>query len=322
MTTDRTPDADRNHGADSPPDGAGLRIAVTGATGFLGSVLEPALTAAGYKVVRISRREPRPGSSDLQWDPSNGLLDAQGLTGVHGVIHLAGENIAQRWTDDARRRIRESRTQGTGLVARTIAGLDNPPPVLLSASAVGYYGARGDEELDEDSAPGSGFLAGVVQAWEASAQPAREAGVRVVHPRLGVLLGEGGGVLERLVPPFRLGLGGQVGDGQQWMSWIARSDAVAALLFLLQSGTLDGPVNVVAPEPVRNDDFTTALGHAVNRPTLGFVPAFALRAVYGQMAEETLLAGQRVRPARLQEAGFRFRHPEIEEALRAELAGD
>ncbi len=320
MTTDRTPDAGRNRSDASPPAGVGLRIAVTGATGFLGSVLEPALATAGYNVVRITRGEPRPGSTDVQWDPSNGTIKSGELAGVHGVIHLAGENIAQRWTDETRRRILHSRTDGTGLIARTMASLDQPPPVLISASAVGFYGPRGDEELDEQSAPGKGFLADVVQAWEAAADPARKAGIRVVHPRLGVLLGEDGGVLERLLPPFRLGLGGPIGDGQQWMSWVARSDVVRALLFLLDAGTLDGPVNVVSPEPVRNDRFTSALGHALHRPTLGVVPAFALRAVYGQMAEETLLAGQRVLPKRLQEAGFQFRHPEIEEAIRSELA--
>src|SRR5690606_33359190 len=179
--------------------------------------------------------------------PARETIDASGLEGVDGVIHLAGENIAQRWTDDARRRILDSRTRGTALIARTLAALDRPPRVLLSGSAIGVYGPHGDEEVDEESPPGAGFLAGVVQAWEAAADPARAAGIRVVHPRLGVVLGEGGGVLGRLVPPFRLGLGGPVGDGRQWMSWVARSDVVTALLFLLDSRAVAGPVNVVAP---------------------------------------------------------------------------
>lgn len=296
-----------------------MRIAVTGAGGFLGSALVPALAAAGHTVVRVSRGEPRPGSSDVIWDPARGTIDARALEGVDAAIHLAGENIAQRWTDDARRRILDSRTQGTGLLARTLAALDRPPLVLLSASAIGIYGDRGDEEVDEGSAPGTGFLADVVRAWEAAADPARSAGIRVVHPRLGVILGRDGGVLGRLLPPFRLGLGGPVGDGRQWMSWVARSDVVGALTFLLATETLAGAVNVVAPEPARNGSFTEALGHVLHRPTLGIVPAFALRAVYGQMAEETLLAGQRVRPARLDAAGFRFLHPTLIGALRSEL---
>lgn len=307
----------------SPATGHGsLRLAVTGASGFLGTPLVNSLTAAGHTVLRVSRSAPRPGAADVRWDPQRGTIDVRGLEGVDGVIHLAGENIAQRWTDDARRRILDSRTEGTGLLARTLAGMDRPPRVLLSASAIGIYGAHGDEDVDEESPPGTGFLAEVVQAWEAAADPARSAGIRVVHPRLGVVLGRDGGVLERLLPPFRLGLGGPVGSGQQWMSWVALGDAIGALQFLLSADTVAGAVNVVAPEPVRNATFTTALGHVLHRPTLGTVPAFALRAVYGQMAEETLLSGQRVRPTRLREAGFRFLHPVLEEALRSELGGD
>ncbi|MHB1223213.1 MAG: TIGR01777 family oxidoreductase [Gemmatimonadaceae bacterium] len=296
-----------------------LRLAVTGASGFIGAALEPALIAAGHTVLRVSRSEPRPGTTDLHWDPAGDEVDARGLEGLDGVIHLAGENIAQRWTDDARRQILESRTRGTGLLARTLAALDRPPGVLVSMSAVGIYGPQGDVDVDESSPPGTGFLAEVVQAWEAAAEPARAAGIRVVHPRIGVVLGQGGGVLERLLTPFRMGLGGPVGDGKQWMSWVARSDVTAALRFLIAGDAIDGPVNVVSPGAVRNETFTTALGHVLHRPTLGTVPAFALRAVYGQMAEETLLSGQRVRPTRLLEAGFTFGHPMLEEALRWEL---
>jgi uncharacterized protein (TIGR01777 family) len=313
-------DPARSPATSHPSTGNGsLRLAVTGASGFVGCVLEPALIAAGHTVIRVSRSQPRPGTTDVHWDPASDVVDARGLDGLDGVIHLAGENIAQRWTDDSRRQILESRTRGTGLLARTLATVDRPPRVLLSMSAIGIYGAQGDNDVDEDSPPGTGFLAEVVQAWEAAADPARAAGIRVVHPRLGVVLGQGGGVLERLLPPFRMGLGGPVGDGKQWMSWVARSDVTAALQFLLAADAIDGPVNVVAPGAVRNETFTTALGHVLHRPTLGTVPAFALRAVYGQMAEETLLSGQRVRPKRLQQAGFTFLHPMLEEALRSEL---
>lgn len=306
--------------ADAGSGGARMRVAVTGASGFVGRAVVSALMAGGHQVVRISRAEPRPASGDVRWDPARGLIDPGALEGLDGVVHLAGETIAQRWTAGARRRILESRVQGTALLARTLPALDRPPEVLLSASAIGIYGDRGEEPVDEDSAPGAGFLADVTRAWEAAAAPAREAGIRVVHPRLGVVLGREGGALARLLPPFRLGLGGRVGSGRQWMSWVARTDLVRALLFLLAERRMAGPVNVVAPEPARNAAFTAALGRALHRPTLGFVPAFALRAVYGQMAQETLLGGQYVRPTRLLGAGFRFLHPSLLEALRVELA--
>ena len=293
------------------------RIAVTGATGFLGAALLPFLTTGGHTVLPVSRRPAAGGG--VRWDPARGELDPRALEGVDAVVHLAGENVGQRWTSDARRRILDSRVQGTGLVARTLAAMERPPRVLVCASGAGYYGDTGDRVATESSPRGSGFLADVVQAWEDAAEPARAAGIRVVHVRMGVVLGAGGGALDRLLLPFRLGLGGNVGDGRQWMSWIARDDAVGLLHWLLFADGVSGPVNGVAPDAVRNADFTRTLAHVLGRPTLGVVPAFALRTVYGQMADETLLISQRVASEKLEPAGFRFLHPTLEEALRFEL---
>jgi uncharacterized protein (TIGR01777 family) len=296
-----------------------MKVAVTGATGFIGRALVERLGRAGHSVRRVSRRSPAPGSDDLRWDPARGVLDPAALEGVDAVVHLAGENVGQRWSKDARRRILESRVQGTTLIASTLARLARQPRVLVSMSATGIYGDTGDREVDEAAPAGTGFLADVVRAWEAAADPARAAGIRVVHPRLGVVLGDEGGALARLLLPFRLGLGGKIGDGRQWMSWIARDDAVRALEFLLAADALAGPVNVVAPEAVRNATFTATLGRVLGRPTLTTVPGLALRAVYGDMADETLLTGQRVRCRRLCDAGFTFRYATLEDALRAEL---
>ena len=293
-----------------------LRIAITGATGFLGDALVPFLTAAGHTVLPVSRAAREDG---VRWDPQRGELDARALEGVDAVIHLAGENLAQRWTRDARRRILESRTKGTALLARTLATLERPPRVLVSVSGAGYYGDTGDQVATEQAPRGRGFLADVVQAWEDAAEPARAAGIRVVHPRLGVVLGAGGGALGKLLLPFQLGLGGRIGDGRQWMSWIARDDVVGLLHHLLFADHVHGVVNGVSPHPVRNAEFTDTLARVLGRPTLGIVPAFALRTAYGQMAEETLLFSQRVASARMEEAGFRFLHPTLEQALRFEL---
>ena len=307
------PASDSTISASTP--GARLRIAITGASGFIGQRLVPLLASAGHTVLTVSRHEPRAGTGDIRWDPARGVLDPAALDGVDAVIHMAGARVDQRWSDQARREIRESRTLGTALLARTLAGLERRPSVLLSVSATGYYGNGGERVLNEQSAPGTGFLAGVVQEWESAADAARAAGIRVAHPRLGVVLGDGGGALERLLPPFRMGLGGRIGDGEQWMSWIAREDAARAFEFLLQDGDVAGPVNVVAPEPVRNATFTRVLADVLGRPALTVVPAFALRALYGQMAEETLLVSQRVSADRLLQAGFAFRYPALHEAL-------
>lgn len=302
------------------PAPAERRVAISGATGLIGSALVDALRAEGWRVQRLVRSAPEVGSGDLQWSPAEGRIDAAALESTDAVVSLAGENVAQRWTPAARRAIRESRVGSTGLLARTLARLQQPPAVLVCASAVGYYGDRGDEVLDESSAAGTGFLAEVVQAWEEAARPAVEAGVRVVSLRFGVVLAPSGGALGKLLPLFRRGLGGPIGGGRQWMSWIALDDAIAAIRFALEERELRGALNAVAPEPVTNAHFTHALGHALHRPALVPVPATALRLLYGEMAEETLLASQRVLPKALQRAGFHFRYPTLESALEAVLA--
>jgi uncharacterized protein (TIGR01777 family) len=301
----------------TPPPARRPRIAVTGATGFLGARLLPELRARGHDVVVLTRH-PRAGRDEVRWEPARGALDPRALDGVAAAIHLAGENVGQRWTAARRRRILDSRVEGTALLARTLAGLRPRPGVLVSVSALGYYGNGGDRELDEWSPSGDGFLADVVRRWEAAAEPARQAGIRVVHPRLGVVLGSGGGALARLLPVFRFCLGGRLGSGRQWMSWIAREDAVRALTFLLEA-PLEGTVNVVAPEPVRNATFTRTLARVLHRPAPWVVPAFVLELLYGRMARETLLWGQRVRCRRLCDAGFTFVHPTLDGALRAAI---
>ena len=295
-----------------------MRIAVSGSTGFIGSQLVTALGRDGHDIVRIVRSKARSG--DIQWSPDEGRIDAAALEGSEAVIHLAAENVGQRWTESTRRKIRESRKRGTTLLAEAVAKLQRPPRVMLSASAIGFYGAdRGDEILDESSPPGEDFMADVAVEWEAATEPAASRGIRVVRTRFGVVLDPAGGMLHRVLPVFRLRLGGKLGDGKQWMSWISLEDLIEAIRFILRTPTLTGAVNVTAPEPVRNDEFTDVLGKVLRRPTIAIVPAFALRTVYGEMADATILANQRVIPRKLQGAGFRFAHPKLEAALRAEL---
>ena len=294
-----------------------LRIAVTGASGFLGSALSSTLTTSGHQVARLVRRLPAPG--EIGWDPETARLDPEALSGLDAVIHLAGENIAGRWTDSRRRRIRESRVAGTTLLAKALARSSRPPRVLVSASAIGIYGHRGDELLDETSEPGHGFLPEVGQAWEAAAAPAREAGIRTVFTRFGLVLAPQGGVLAQMLVPFELGLGGTLGDGRQWMSWIGLDDALGAILHALASDAIAGPVNVVAPEPVRNSEFTERLARILRRPAVLTVPAFALRLLFDGLADEGLLASTRVRPAVLEATGYRFRYPTLDAALRHAL---
>jgi uncharacterized protein (TIGR01777 family) len=300
-------------------DEAPARIAITGASGLIGSALSSALQRDACEVhplVRTLRGAP----GEIQWDPGTGQIDAGALEGFDAVVHLAGENIGQRWTPEVRERILESRVSGTQLLARTLASLRHPPEVLVSASAVGYYGDCGDRPLDESAPAGNDFLAEVAQAWEAAAKPAAEAGIRVVHPRSGMVLSRHGGALARMLPPFRLGLGGRMGHGRQWTSWIALDDEVAAIRFLIGTPTLAGPVNVTSPRPVTNAEFTRILGRVLGRPTLMTVPAAALRLAFGEMADRTILASQRAHPARLLDAGFHFRHARLEDGLRALLA--
>ena len=302
-----------------------LRVAVTGSTGLIGSALVPFLTAGGHEVhrlVRPGRGEHRPGdpaSGVIPWEPERGLLDRAALDGFDAVIHLAGETVAERWTREHKRAIRESRVRGTGLIARTLADLPNPPRVLVAASAVGFYGDGGDRVLDEESPPGSDFLAGVAREWEAATASAADRGVRVVNTRFGVVLSPLGGALARLLPPFKLYGGGKLGSGRQWMSWIALDDVVGAIHHALFAGDLAGPVNVTAPNPVTNEQFGHTLGHVLGRPSAITVPAFAIRAMFGEMAEVMLLRGQRALPRKLLASGFTFRFPELEGALRWEL---
>jgi uncharacterized protein (TIGR01777 family) len=291
-----------------------MRILVTGASGLVGSALVPALSAAGHTVVRAVRGSPVPG--EVAWDPAAGRMDAASLEGTDAVVHLAGENIAGRWTKEKKERIRASRVDGTSLVARAIAATKTRPRVLVAASAVGWYGDRGDEALDESSARGTGFLPDVCEAWERASDAARDAGVRVVHLRFGVVLSPKGGALARMLTPFKLGVGGVIGSGRQWMPLVSIDDLVAAALHVLAHGDLAGPVNVCTPTQATNRDFTKALGRALGRPTVFPMPAFAARLAFGEMADGLLLASARVAPKRLLASGFAFRHADAESALR------
>ncbi|HXF98009.1 MAG TPA: TIGR01777 family oxidoreductase [Gaiellaceae bacterium] len=294
-----------------------MKIAVSGASGLIGSALVPALRARGHEVLRLVRREPQ-AEDEIRWHPDRGELDAARLAGVEAFVNLNGATIGRRWTGERKREIRESRVRPTELLARTAAALEPRPAALVCAGGVGIYGDRGDEVLTEESPPGTGFLAEVGTAWEAAAQPARDAGVRVVSFRQGLVLTRRGGALQRLLTPFRLGLGGPVGSGRQWWSWVALDDVLEAYAFALE-GDLSGPVNLCSPNPVTNRQFAKALGRALRRPAVLPLPALAVRALFGEMGEEALLAGQRALPARLLDAGFAFRYPELEAALRRAL---
>jgi hypothetical protein len=277
------------------------------------------LSAHGHEIRPLVRRAAR-SPNEISWNPDHGTIDAERLAGVDAVIHLAGENIAQRWTSAVRRRIRDSRVTGTDLIARTLATLAPRPTVLLSGSAIGIYGNRGDETLDESSPPGNDFLATVCKEWEAATAPASAAGIRVVHLRTGVVLAKSGGALAKLLPLFRLGAGGKLGDGRQWMSWIALAEYVEALGFVLRNNSVAGACNLVAPNPVTNEEFTRVLGRVLGHAEPIHVPRFALKLAMGDMAVDTALASQRVRPRTLLDAGFQFTYPTLESALRAELA--
>ena len=296
------------------------KIAVTGASGLVGAALVAELTSQGFAVVRMVRRPAR-SNGEAQWDPAGGTLDAAALAGVTGVVHLAGDNIASgRWSEAKKARIRESRVQGTELISAALAKLEPKPRVLVSASAIGFFGNRGAEAVDERSAAGEGFLADVCQAWEAATAPARDAGIRVVNARIGVVLAAEGGALAKMKTPFLLGMGGRIGDGTQYMSWITLDDLVSALLFALDNEQLRGPVNMVAPAPVTNAELTSTLGRVLKRPTFLPVPKFALRLGAGaEMADEMLIGGARVVPAALQSHGFQWSHPTLEPALRSVL---
>jgi uncharacterized protein (TIGR01777 family) len=294
-----------------------MRVLVTGSSGLVGSALASQLEGDGHTVTRLVRSKRGTGEDRVLWDPEAGTIDSASLEGLDAAVHLAGESIAAgRWTAARKARILESRTKGTQLLAEALAGLRERPKVLVSASAVGYYGDRGDESLREESASGSGFLADVCRQWEAAAAPAAQSGIRVVHPRFAMILSTAGGALQRLLLPFRLGLGGRLGSGKQFMSWVALDDVVGAICHALTHDDLQGPVNVVSPTPVRNDEFTKTLGRVLRRPTVFPLPAFVARLAFGQMADELLLTSQRVEPAKLLASGYQFGFPDLEDALR------
>jgi uncharacterized protein (TIGR01777 family) len=296
-----------------------MKILVTGSTGLVGSVLVPSLRSKGHEVLRAVRSSPK-GADEIEWDPERDKIEVSKLTELDAAVHLAGESVAGgRWTDEKKRRILESRVKGTRLLSETLARLNPKPKVLVSASAIGYYGSRGSEVMTEESTTGEGFLAGVSRQWESSTVAAAEAGIRVVVLRIGVVLSAKGGALGKMLPPFKLGLGGKVGDGTQYMSWIAIEDVVGIIEHALEDETLSGPVNTVAPNPVTNAEFTKALGSAISRPTIFPFPAFAARLAFGEMADETLLSSIRVLPQRLTKSGYKFRYSNLDDALRNAL---
>jgi hypothetical protein len=290
-----------------------MKIAVTGASGLVGAALVPALEAAGHEVVRLVRRRPA-STQELEWDPQAGTIDAAGLAGIDAAVHLSGATIGRRWNAARKDQILESRVASTRLLAETLSALDPRPTALVCAGGIGIYGDRGGEILTEESELGSGFLADVGRAWESACEPVRTTGIRVVNLRAGIVLARKGGALGRLLTPFKLGLGGRVGSGKQWWSWVALDDVVAAIRFSLE-GDIAGPVNLVSPNPVTNAQFTKALGKALQRPTFFPFPAFAAKAMFGEMAEEALLTGQRALPAKLLDAGFSFEYAELGPAL-------
>jgi uncharacterized protein len=291
-----------------------MRILLTGASGFIGSSLGPFLTANQHQVLPL-RRGP-PNDTGPTWKPAANWIDLRPAGRLDAVIHLAGENLAQRWTPAAKARIKNSRVDGTRLLSETLARSSEPPRVLVCASAVGFYGDRGKEILDEQSSPGRGFLAEVCQSWEAAAEAARQRGIRVVHLRFGIVLGAHGGALAKMLPVFRLGLGGRLGNGRQYWSWIALDDLLRVVDLALNDDGVRGAVNAVTPGAMTNMEFTATLARVLGRPAFLSVPAFAVRLLFGEMGEEALLGSVRVRPARLAEIGFPFQFSELEPALR------
>jgi uncharacterized protein (TIGR01777 family) len=290
-----------------------VKIAVTGSSGLIGNAIVQALEARGDSVLRMRR--------GVHWDPEAETIDLAALEGQEAIVHLAGETIAGLWTRKKKRRILESREKGTRLLATSLGNLAHPPKVFVSASAIGYYGDRPSVDAVDESAPrGAGFLADVTEVWERASDPARAAGVRVVNPRFGIVLSRDGGAFALMLPLFRLGLGGRLGSGRQMWSWVALDDVVAGVLFCIDHPEIEGPVNIVAPQPVSNLAFTRTVGRVLARPTIFGVPSFLLRTVVGQMADEMLLFGVRVVPRKLQNAGYEFRYPELEVALRHLLA--
>lgn len=295
-----------------------MRVLIAGASGLVGSALIPVLGAEGAEVTRLVRTTA--GAGEIEWHPNNDQIDATKLEGFDAIINFAGENIAGgRWTDEQKRKIHDSRVNGTHLLSEAMAKLKQPPKVFLCASATGIYGDRGDEILDEQSDSGGGFLAGVCREWEQAAEPATAAGVRTVNLRFGPILAREGGMLAKLLTPFKMGMGGKVGSGKQYISWVAIDDAVGAIKLALNDESIRGPLNIVSPHPVTNEEFTKTLGHVLSRPTALAMPAFAVRLAFGEMADEMLLTSQRVIPKRLSDVGYEFEYPELERALKKHL---
>ncbi|MCL4140640.1 UNVERIFIED_CONTAM: hypothetical protein GTU68_009587 [Idotea baltica] len=296
-----------------------MKILLTGSSGLVGSALRKDLLAKGQEVDVLVRGSGSSGKR-IPWDPAAGVISVDSLEGYDAVVHLGGESIAEgRWTDDKMARIHDSRVDGTTLLAGALAKVTHKPKVLVCASAVGLYGDRGDDILTETSAPGSGFLADVCKAWEESCDPARDAGIRVVNMRIGVVLSNQGGALAKMLLPFKLGVGGKIGNGKQWMSWIELHDLVRAIRHAINTDSIEGGVNAVSPEPVTNKEFTKALGSQLSRPTLIPLPAFGARIALGKMADALLLASTRVKPDVLLKSDFRFENPSINSALRVAL---
>ena len=293
-----------------------MKILVSGSHGLVGKALVRSLTSDGHEVMRLVRGKKASGS-EVEWKPDQGRIEVEQLEGINAVVHLAGESIASgRWTTEKKKAIRDSRVKGTALLSDGLARLTRLPAVFLSASAIGYYGNRGDELLTEKSAPGNDFLSSVCKEWEAATGPAAEKGIRTVCTRFGIILDPNEGALAKMLPPFRMGVGGRVGDGKQWMSWIALDDVVNGLKFLIDDESIQGPVNFVAPEPVTNAEFTKTLGRVLGRPTFFPIPAFGVRLAFGEMADALLLSSQRVQPGVLGEKGFKFSWSTLEPTLR------
>ncbi len=289
------------------------KILVSGSSGLIGAALLPALQSSGYEVTRLVHGAAS-GRGQIRWDPGQPLAPEL-VSGFDAVVHLAGESIVGRWTEAKKRRIRESRVRGTRNLATALAAAPQPPPLLISASAIGYYGNRGEEMLREESASGNGFLSEVCREWESAAEPAAKAGIRALQVRFGLVLSPSGGALQKMLLPFRIGLGGNMGNGRQWWSWIDISDVVGAIQHVIKTDSLRGPVNVVAANPVRNAEFTKTLASVLSRPAIFPMPAFAARLVFGQMGDELLLASQRVEPAKLMASGYIFQKADLRKAL-------
>jgi hypothetical protein len=293
-----------------------MRILLTGSSGLIGRALIPSLTTGSHQVTRLVRRQTQVREGQIAWDPGAGIIPAESLEGFDAVVHLAGESIAGRWTSRKKNRILESRARGTRMLSESLAQLRHPPGLLVCASAIGFYGDRGDEIVNEASPAGSLFLSEVAIAWEAATEPAARGGIRVVNLRLGFVLSAAGGGLAMMRLLFKMGIGGRVGSGRQYLSWIALDDVLGAIMHVLASDALRGPVNVVAPHPVTNLEFTKTLGRVLGRPTVFPIPAIAARLVFGEMADNLLVASARVEPARLLATGYQFQFPKLEATLR------